>query len=129
MPIRQCGGDTTPRRALEESLLDEIGLEDVFDRVAFFADGGCEVVDADRAAGELGEHRLQELAIHDVETGGVDVEHRQRGIGDLARDLAVGTYFCEVADAAQQAAGEARRAARPPQHPYRAVPIDGDAPP
>ena len=83
------GGHAAARRALQVTLLDEEGLQHVLDRVALLADGRGEIVDADRAAVEFGEHGLEELAVHDVEAGGVDIEHRQRGVGHRARDLAV----------------------------------------
>jgi hypothetical protein len=76
------------RRALQEALLDQVGFEHVLDGVARLADGGGEVVDADRAAAELVDHRRQQLAVHDVEAAVVDVEHQQRQIGDFLRDVA-----------------------------------------
>ncbi len=42
----------------------------------------------DRAAAELVDHRVQQLAVHQVEAERVDVEHRQRRIGDGGRNLA-----------------------------------------
>ena len=41
------------RRALHEALLDEIGLDDVLDRVARLGERGGDRLDADRAAAEL----------------------------------------------------------------------------
>ena len=41
-----------------------------------------EVVQPDRAAGELLDHREQQLAVHEVEAERVDVEHLQRRVGD-----------------------------------------------
>ena len=40
------------RRALHEALLDEIGLDDVLDRVARLGQRGGDRLDADRAAAE-----------------------------------------------------------------------------
>ena len=67
-----------------------------------------------------------QLAVHDVESRGVDVEHRQRGVGHAAGDLAVGPHFREVAHAAQQAVDDARRAARTAGDLQRAFRIQHD---
>src|SRR5664279_4418707 len=47
------GGDAAARRALQEALLDEKGLDHVFDRVALLADRRGDVVEADRALAML----------------------------------------------------------------------------
>ena len=41
-----------------------------------------EVFQADRPAGELLDHREQQLAVHQVEAERVHVEHLQRRVGD-----------------------------------------------
>jgi hypothetical protein len=109
------------RRALQVALLDQVGFQHVLDGVARFADGGGEVVHADRAAAEFFQHGAEQLAVHDIEAEVVDVEHGQRRVGDGARDLAVGLDLGEVAHAAQQAVGNARRAARALGDFHRAV--------
>ncbi len=50
-------------------------------------------------------------AVHGVEAGGVDFERAQRVVGDLAVDRGGIGGGGEIAHAAQQAAGDARRAA------------------
>ena len=48
MCVGSLGRETAARRSLDEPQLDQIGLDDVFHRVRFFADGGratVEVVD------------------------------------------------------------------------------------
>src|SRR5690606_424742 len=80
--------DASARRALQEALLDQVWLEHVLDRVTLFTDRRREVVEPDRAAGELLDHRQQQLAVHDVEADRVDVEHAQRGGGDRRADPA-----------------------------------------
>src|SRR5690606_41039304 len=81
--------DASARRALQEALLDQVRLEHVLDRVAFFADRRREVVEPDRAAGELLDHRQQQLSVHDVKADRVDVEIAQRVIGERRVDPAL----------------------------------------
>ena len=50
VPIRRHCRDPAPRRPLQHALLDQIRLDDVFQRVALLADGRRQVVDADRPA-------------------------------------------------------------------------------
>lgn len=57
MPVREQRRDASARRALQIALLDQIRFEHVLDRVAFLADRGGEVVDADWAAVEYQEKR------------------------------------------------------------------------
>ena len=58
---------------------------------------------------------------------GVDLEQREGGLGGGAVDAALGADLGVVADAAQQAVGDARSAARAHGDLGRAVLIDGDA--
>jgi len=53
MLIRGLGSHATAGRAHQESLLDEEGLEYVFDGAALFADGCRQAVHPDRAAVEF----------------------------------------------------------------------------
>ena len=84
-------------------------------------------LDADRpAAVVLGDGR--EIApVHGVEAGGIDFELEQRPVGELAVDLVQPAGMGEVADAAQQPAGDARRAARAPRDLVGAVRRHADA--
>src|SRR5690554_1003628 len=50
------GGNASAGRALQVTLLDQIGLENVFDGVAALANGGCEVVESNRASTEFFQH-------------------------------------------------------------------------
>ena len=84
MPPGRERGDASTRRALQIALLDEIGLEHILDGVGFLADGSRQVVQPDRAATEFFHHRQQQLAVHHVQSDGIDIQHAQRGIGDIA---------------------------------------------
>ena len=50
MPISGDRRHAAARRALQVALLDQVRFEHVFDRVTLLADGGSEVIDADRTA-------------------------------------------------------------------------------
>ena len=108
-------GDAPARRALQVALLDQVGLDHVLDGVALLADAGRDVVQAHRAAVEAVDHGFEQLAVHDVEALRVDVQHGQRLVRDVLRDVARALDVGVVAHAAQQAVGDARRAARAPR--------------
>ena len=91
------------------------GLDHVFDRVAFLADRGGDVVEPDRAAVEAVDHGLEQLSVHHVESVRVDVEHHQRLVGERLGDLAAAFHVGVVAHPAQQSVGDARRATRAPR--------------
>ena len=44
-------------------MLDQVGLNDIFNRVAFFAYGGGEAIDPNRATIELMDNRFKQLAV------------------------------------------------------------------
>ena len=82
MPVRSQRRHPAARGALQEALLDQERLDHVLDRVALLADRRGDVVEADRAAVEAVDHRLEQLSVHHVEAVRVDVEHRQRQVGE-----------------------------------------------
>ena len=126
MPIRQRRGDAAAQRALQVTLLNQVRLQHIFNGVALLADGRRKIINAHRPAAELVDHRAQQFAIHDVEADAVNVEHLQRLIGNILGDLAVGAHLGEIAHAAQQPVGNARRAARACGHFTRTCRIDLD---
>src|SRR5262245_10524721 len=96
------GGHASARGPLQIALLDQIGLEHVFDGVARLADGGGKIVHADRAAAEFLKYRAEQFAVHDVETEMIYIQHGQRSIGDLLSYLPLRLDLGEVTHAAQQ---------------------------
>src|SRR5262245_19793009 len=112
MLVREASGDSATRRALQETFLDQVRLDDVLEGSPLLADRGREAVDADRAAVELLDHGEQELAVHRVEAVRVDLEQVHRGLRDALVDRAVALDLRVVAHAAQQAVRDARRTAR-----------------
>src|SRR5262245_44086291 len=99
--------DAPARRAHEESLLDQEGLDDVLERVALLAERGGEAVDADRATRELLDHREQEAPVQDIEAFEVDFQEVERALGHFGVDAARRSDLREVTDAPQQAIGDA----------------------
>src|ERR1700722_589966 len=109
------------RRALHEAKLDQIGLDDVLDRVAGLGERGGDGLDSDRAAAELDGDRVEITPIHLVEPDDVYVEQLERAVGERARHALGAFDHSEVAHAPEQAPSDARRAPRAPGDLVRAV--------
>src|SRR5690606_15637134 len=120
-------GDAPARRPGHEAFLDQVRLVDLLDRAGVLAHGHGDGRDADGAALELLHQREQDAAVHLVEAGLVHVERVQGVVGEGARDAAVALDLGEVARAAEEAVGDARRAAAAPGDLVRAVLLDLDA--
>ena len=73
------------RRALHEALLDQVGLDDVLDRVARLRQRRRDRLDADRAAGEILRDHREVAPVERVEAVRVDLEREQRLVGELRR--------------------------------------------
>src|SRR5580704_19045109 len=75
------------RRALHKAELDEIGLDDVLDRIAGLGERCSNGLDSDRTTAELEGDRVEITPIHLVEPNDVDVEELERAVGERARHL------------------------------------------
>ncbi len=64
--------DAAARRALDETLLDHIGLDNVLDRVARLGEAGGDGFDADRAAAEIDGDHVEVALVELVEAHVVD---------------------------------------------------------
>ena len=53
MTVNRGRRNTAARRALQKALLDEIGFENILDRVARLPDGSGQIVDTDRPAAKF----------------------------------------------------------------------------
>ena len=102
--------DAPARCPVDEPLLQQVRLVDVFHRVRLFADRARDRLEADGATSELRADRSQNLAIHRVEAECIHLESNERLVGEGRCDDAVPLHLGEVADAAQQAVCDARRA-------------------
>src|SRR5277367_3789478 len=76
------GQESPTRRALHKAKLDEIGLDDVLDRVAGLGERGGDGLDPDRTAAELDGDRIEVTPIHLVEPNDVHVEEPKRAVGE-----------------------------------------------
>jgi hypothetical protein len=108
-------------RALQEAVLHEERLVHLLDRAAVLAHRRGDGRDPHRPAVELLDDGAQHARVHVVEPELVDVQPPERQVGHLAVDHAVPLDLRVVAHAAQQAVGDARRAARAPRDLARAV--------
>ena len=81
-----AGEQPAARRALDEALLDEEGLDDVLDGVARLRQRRRDRLDPDRAAAVIRRDRGEIAAVHGVEAGGVDLERGQRLVGERTVD-------------------------------------------
>src|SRR5918994_3073212 len=60
VPVGTLGRDAAPRRALEEPELEQVGLDDVFDRVGLLPHGRRQRREPDRPSAELDDHGGQD---------------------------------------------------------------------
>ena len=67
---------------------------------------GFQLGDTDGTAAELFDDGQQQLAVHEIESDKVDIEHAQRGIGHIAIDETTRAHLGEVPYPAQQAVGD-----------------------
>ena len=103
-----------PGGAQDEALLNEEGFDHVFEGVAGFGQRGCQRFDSDGAAVVVFGDSAKVAAVHGVEPDVIDLEAGEGRVGDGAVDGVVAGNAGEVADPAQQPAGDARRTAGSP---------------
>ena len=101
----------SPRCPHDVALLDQIGLQYIFDRVPLLAQRRSQVVDSYRPAIELVDHGQQQTTVEVVEATLVDIEQVQCLVGDHPGNVALPPDLGEVAYPAQQAIGDSRRTA------------------
>ena len=95
----------------QEAELEQEGLDDVFKRSGILAHGGGDGLDAAGAALVGGADDAEVLAIKLIEAERVDTFHGERLLDDVDVQFAGGLDLRVVADAAEQAVGDAGRAA------------------
>src|SRR5689334_22915276 len=96
------------RRALQETLLDQVRLDDVLDGVARLGERGRDRLDAHRPAAEALRDDSEIAPVHLVEAARVDLEERKGARGEFARDAVGVVDHGEIAHAPQQPAGDTR---------------------
>jgi hypothetical protein len=125
--VGEAGGYAAAGGAVEEADLDEEGFVDLFEGVLLFGQGGGEGVEADGAAIVFFDDSAEQAAVELVEAVGVDFEEGEGSLGGCAVDATGGADFGEVADAAEEAVGDAGCAAGAHGDLGGAVAVDGDA--
>ena len=105
------GGVAAAGGAVEETLLEEVGFDDVFNRVFTFAGGGGEGFNADGAAVEFVGQAVEIPVVVRVQASGVNFEFGEGVVGDSLGDGAFTCDFGEVPHAAEETVGNAGRAA------------------
>ena len=111
MAERDAGQHAAARRALHKALLEQVRLDDFFDDVALVAERRRDRLDPDRTARIVFGNAAQVAAVHAVETARIDIEPQQRRVGSGGIDARQTVDCGKVADTAQQAHRDARRAA------------------
>ena len=111
MLVGQVGDFAAARGALDESLLDEERLIDLFHSAGVLADGGGDGVDTHGSALELVDDGQQNLAVDEVEAVTVYVQGFEGKARDFQVDAPASLDLRKVADAAQQRVGDTWRAA------------------
>src|ERR1700682_149632 len=124
--ICKSGGDAAALGAIEQAKLHQVGLVDFLDGVLFFAERSRNRVESDRSAGIFLQDGEHEVAVHFVEAMLIDAEHLQRLVCNRERDVALRPYLSEIARAAQEPVGDARRAAAAARNLERAIVVDGN---
>ena len=104
--------DAAARGALQEADLQQVRLVHVHDGVRLLGHGRGERLEARGTAVEALDQHAQQLAVHAVQAERVDLQLRERGLRERTGDHAVAFDLRVVAQAAQQAIGDARGAAR-----------------
>ncbi len=87
------------RRALHEALLHQIRLDDLLDRVSRLAEGGGDGLRPDRSAAEGFRDEPQVALVEGVQAPVIDLQPRQRRIGDLRVDAGLPGHGREIAHA------------------------------
>src|SRR4051812_4170702 len=111
MVVGVFGGAAALAGAHDEGLLEEVGFDDVFEGVAFFAHGGGDGFDAGGAAFVDFDQGSQKQAVLFVEASVVDAFQIEGLLGDGDGEGVVGFDGGEVSGAAEEAVGDARGAA------------------
>ena len=94
--------------AVEESELEEIGLDHVHDRILLLADRGGDGIQIDRSAAIFFDNRLEHAAVDIVQTKRIDLEQVKRFPGNILRNLPVCADLGIVTDSAQETESNAR---------------------
>ena len=87
------GGQTSPWRALQKTLLQKIRLVDIFNCVLLFANGRGYGLDTDRSTIEFLDNRPQNRQVHFVKPGLIHFNQRE---GDMGHFLSHNRLFLHL---------------------------------
>ena len=107
-------GDTPAGRARQETLLDQVGLQDVFDGAPLLTQGRRQALHAHRASLEILDDDLEQTPVQPIKTPVIHLEHLHGLARDVEGDAPVGLDLGVVTHASEQPVGDTRRAARAP---------------
>lgn len=103
------GDDAAARGACDESELDEIGFVDFFDGAHFFSDDSGDRLDASRTASEFLDERAKNMMVGRFESEVIDFKEIECFFGGSGVDGVVSVHLSVIADAFENAIGDARR--------------------
>src|SRR6266446_5185669 len=115
------GKHAAARRALDQSLLDQVGLDHFFYDVALVGERRRNCLGTYWAATIILGDAAQVAAIHCIEPAGIDLEPVQGGVGGPRVDAGETVDRGEVAHAAQEPRCDAGCAARAPSDLHRTI--------
>src|SRR6266550_5722157 len=87
MPVGDLGQHAAARGALQEALLQQIGLDDLFEDVALIAERRRHRLDADSAAAVMLGDRAEVAAVHRIEAAMIDFERSEEHTSELQSRL------------------------------------------
>src|SRR5438552_434913 len=126
MPISKRRCDAATRGSLQKAMLNQEWLVHLFDRRRILADCRTDVVQPNGTALKFLDDRLEDYRIHVIEPELVDVDHSQELRRNAFGDDAIRLHLRIIANATQQAVGNAWRAARATGDLVRAAILDLD---
>src|SRR5215207_824660 len=109
--VRGRGRNAPSWRSLEQTLLEEEGLVDVFHGLGLLGHRDGERAEADRLTRERLAQRGEDRPVHLVEPALVDLEQGEGGAGRRCAHGAVAAHFGVVAHALEETVGDTRCAA------------------
>ncbi len=87
MRVGMARGHAPARRAREKTAVNQVGLDDVFERPLVLAHGGGQGLQPDRPSGKFFDERRQERSVETIEPGLIDIESTQREPGRIESDM------------------------------------------
>lgn len=103
MLVRESGRHAAAGCAVEEADLEQVRLNDLFDRIFFFVDRGGDRAKADGAAIKFFDDGFEQLCIHLIEAVAVDFHPVKSVASDMFGNTAVMIDLGKITHSSQQA--------------------------